>query len=179
MIVPARNRATTRPTPHDLRVAIISRDIREVERLLQGGVDASVAVGGSTPLSLALYHQDNQIVETLLQHRHSHSFDINHLSLDHVQRLEPPIITSCRFKNISAVQLLVENGADLESVDRDQRSALYMAVEQRDLAIVRYLIEQGACLNPSLHFSRSPIFAAIGKSDRLKFLLIMISSPIL
>lgn len=156
-----------RATPQDLHIAIISRNLLEVKYLLQFGVDAGIPVSGATPISVALYRQDNEMLKTLLDHHnHRQAFNLDLPSRDHVRRVEPPLITACRFNNFEAVQLLVESGANLEAVDHDGRTALHMAVYQRSLTIVQYLIDKGVSVNPSKHYSKSPLFASLGESER-------------
>lgn len=158
---------TQRCTPQDLHLAIISRNLGQVRCLLELGVDASIPVSGATPLSMALYRQDNEMVRALLDHHHyRQAFDLDLPSRDHVRRVEPPLITACRFNNFEAVQLLVESGVNLEAVDHDGRTALHMAVYQRSLRIVQYLINKGVCVNPSKHYAKSPLFASLGYSER-------------
>lgn len=156
-----------RVTPQDLHLAVISRDVTRVKCLLRVGVDAGVAVSGATPLSLALYRQDNDIVRVLLDHRRSDrsSFDLDILSRDHVRRLEPPLITACRLNNVEAVELLVEDGANMETVDHNGRTALHMAVYQRSRDLAEFLIEKGVCVNPSTNYSRSPLFASLARLE--------------
>lgn len=62
--------------------------------------------------------------------------------------------------------MLLDRGADTELVDGEQRTALWRAVHQRELAIVEKLVERGASVNPSPVWCRAPIFAAFRTAER-------------
>jgi ankyrin repeat protein len=51
--------------------------------------------------------------------------------------------------SVESIQLLLQNGADIDSTVKDRITPLYMAIEQKNRLAVDYLISQGASLSYS------------------------------
>lgn len=79
----------------------------------------------------------------------------------------------------NAVSVLVELGADVNTSDQFGRTALWLAVKNRDLVIVESLLRAGAEPNADTTFGSSPLVAAIrqGDSATIRLLLAMGGNP--
>jgi len=62
--------------------------------------------------------------------------------------------------NIEVVRTLVENGAYINAVLEDGRSALYINCERGNIDIVSYLIDKGAQINITTHDNKTPLSIA-------------------
>ena len=161
------------PNIHDLHRAVSIGCFDDVTRILNSSeLDLNTKVCGSTVLSLALYKEMNSIVVALLQYRptavaHHWVLDVNKLSKDDKNRLEPPLITACRLGNTTAVSLLLDHGADPEALDNFHHSALWMATRQRHHELVQVLIARGASVfTSSRQWSHSPLYFAVKYSSK-------------
>ena len=157
-----------RANVHDLHAAICGGMEESVHSILdQDCVNLNATVCGTTALSLSLYKERASIFELLLCHKCSRGrLDLNKLSKDEKQRVEPPLITACRLGNKQAVKLLVRSGANVDCQDSFQHTAIWMATRQRYLDLVYWLIEAGASVNPSHLWTHSPLFFAVKYSSK-------------
>jgi hypothetical protein len=153
---------------HDLHQAIHTAMEDVVHEILeQDCVNLNATICGTTALSLALYKERSTIFELLLCHKCSQRrLDINKLSKDEKQRVEPPLITACRLGNKQAVRLLVKSGAIIDCMDNFQHTAIWMATRQRYIDLVQLLIRSGASVNPSNLWTHSPLFFAVKYSSK-------------
>ena len=153
---------------HDLHQAILNGMEDTVHDILeQDSVNLNATICGTTALSLALYKERANIFEMLLCHKCARNrLDLNKLSKDEKQRVEPPLITACRLGNKQAVRLLVKNGANLDCMDNFQHTAIWMATRQRYIDLVQLLIRSGASVNPSNLWTHSPLFFAVKYSSK-------------
>ena len=153
---------------HDLHQAIHTGMDDVVHEILdQDCVNLNATICGTTALSLALYKERSNIFELLLCHKCSQQrLDVNKLSKDEKQRVEPPLITACRLGNKQAVRLLVKSGANIDCMDNFQHTAIWMATRQRYIDLVQLLIRSGASVNPSNLWTHSPLFFAVKYSSK-------------
>ena len=75
---------------------------------------------------------------------------------------ETPLFAASLHGHFPIVQLLIEQGADMEKTDSEGRSPLYIACRDGHLDIARYLLEQGAdrdkaCFKSNLYHLLTPI----------------------
>ena len=152
---------------HDLHYSIQVGGAMAVEALV-GGVDINTTVCGSTALSLALYREKADIFCLLLTHPATRGLvDVNKVSKDDKQRLEPPLVTACRLGNRDAVKLLLKRSdINVEGRDNFHHTAMWMATRQRFTDIVQLLIKSGASVNPSTKWTHSPLFFATKYSSK-------------
>ncbi|KAI0225815.1 hypothetical protein LSAT2_023448 [Lamellibrachia satsuma] len=160
--------ALVKANAHDLHQAVLFGGVDSVRELLDmNTITINATVCGATALSLALYKEQMHAFELILFHRCTkHQLDLNKLSKDEKQRVEPPLVTTCRLGNEDAVRMLVARGADLEATDNFQHTALWMATRQRHTGLVRFLVENGACVNPSIMWTHSPLYFAVKYSSK-------------
>ncbi len=153
---------------HDLHHAIVALSWEDVQHVLEiCTMDINTTVCGTTALSLSLYKDKPAVFKMMLCHQYCRGrLDINKLSKDDKQRLEPPLVTACRLGNPEAVHLLVQHGADLEGTDNFQHTPLWMATRQRHLELVTFLLNSGVNVNPSNVWTHSPLFFAVKYSSK-------------
>ena len=153
----------------DLYVAImLTRNTESMRTILDNNpdLDLRTRVGGATVLSLALYANDMRHFSLILS-RGGARLDVNQLSVDGERRVEPPLVTSCRLCNVTAVQhLLTSNRVDLEKCDNFRHNALWWSVRQRHLPLVKLLVSRGASVNPSPLYSSAPLHLTVTQSRR-------------
>lgn len=154
---------------HDLHYNIQVGGAGDVEAVLGRELfDVNSTVCGSTALSLALYKEKAETVSLLLTHPATcNAVDINKLSKDDKQRVEPPLVTACRLGHMESIKMLLSRPEiDVEGCDNFHHTALWMATRQRFTEVVRLLITHGACVNPSPRWTHSPLFFATKYSSR-------------
>ncbi|KAH3862772.1 inversin-like [Dreissena polymorpha] len=148
----------------DLYMACISGDEEAVRSILMShpDVDVNISVKGATVLSLSLQKRQFHIFSMLMrQHERTKKFDLNKCSKDSMNRCEPPVITACRMHFFEGVKALINNGADIDSVDHLGHTALWVAARQQMPDLVEYLICNGASVNKTDTYHHTPLIAAM------------------
>lgn len=100
-----------------------------VRSLLQYGADVNACIGGWCPLSVACSTDRGELQQLLSQH----------LVRPYIS---PPQAAQC--SRLSIVQLLLENGADVNALDANNRNVLQLASELREEQVVDLLLKWGA-----------------------------------
>ena len=92
---------------------------------------------------------------------------------DHGPTTESCLSCAVEFYNRHTVDLLIENGADLELTNDDGETALFTAVRLRNTTAARQLLEQGANVNHRQINGRTALFEALrfGRRDMVELLL--------
>ena len=124
--------------------------------LLDGGADVNVmSKDGETPFSVACSKGLTSAVAQMLEHG---------AKVDGISGKKPPLISACRDKNVSLVQLLLSNGANpdiKEASEHQYRSALplHIAAADDSSEIVNLLLKHGSNVditdahgNTALHY---------------------------
>uniref|UniRef100_T1INI6 SOCS box domain-containing protein n=1 Tax=Strigamia maritima TaxID=126957 RepID=T1INI6_STRMM len=140
----------------DLHQALRSRNLHTIQQVLSAGINVNVPLRGTTPLSLAIHTNAESATKLLL----THGADVNQMSRDHLDRLEPPLYTACRLGHESIVQILVQNDADVNKPDWYGQTSLWVAVRERRLDLVQLLLENGAKLGRVTSWSDCPLYLA-------------------
>lgn len=148
----------------DLYMAVASGSTQEARNILLSypHVDFNIPVKGATALSLSLYKRHFDIFYLLMRHyEKSKNLNLNKSSKDHLNRVEPPIITACRMHFFEGVVALVNAGADIDAADNYNHTALWVACRQQMPDLVEYLISNGASVNKTDQFNRTPLLTAL------------------
>ena len=125
-------------------------------------LDLNFHIKDVTPLSLTLYKRNFEIFHLFMRHYEKiRKIDLNMSSKDHLDRVEPPIITSCRMHFLEGVVTLVGQGADIDAFDNQGHTALWVASRQQMPDLVEYLILNGASVNKMDKFHCTPLLAAL------------------
>lgn len=144
----------------ELHVACKKGDVSEVKRLIDLGLDVNASMAcGKTPMTLAI---------------HQGSIDCVKLLLDNGASILPnpkdcgwtPMHHAAREGRVDMIQLFVERGTDINvrCVDREtslSRACMYSFSEGK-IACARYLLGNGAIVDPIGHYNRTPLLHASG-----------------
>ena len=109
---------------------------------------------GETPLFTAASQGFEKIVRILLEQKLSTSC-VN----SKVDKLagQTALIAAARRGNVSICQLLLDNGADIETPDHQGRTALYAASQEGHIKTVNLLLQLGADLEPITANETTPL----------------------
>lgn len=146
-----------------LRVAFQQNKVEHIKYMLQLHADVNAGQGDETPLLCALYEQNKEITELLLQA----GADVNqgkstsplieaitNQDAELVQQLiklgadvncsrnTTPLLAAIKVENVEIIQALLQAGADLKTEGKN--NPLETAVRRGNLVIVRLLIDKGA-----------------------------------
>ena len=154
------HRPPTKHNIYDLHQAIKAQQVDLVKGILQQisleKFNLNTTVCGATALSLSLYRNITAVFDLLMVH--SNELDLDKISRDDHNRLEPPLITACRLDDIVSAECLLRHGAQVDTVDAFQHTALWTAARQRNSLLVKLLIHYGASAHPSEKLSCSPLY---------------------
>ncbi len=83
------------------------------------------------------------------------------------------LLKAAKEGNLAQVQILIANGADVNSYASNGVTPIYAASKNGYLGVVKYLVEHGASLAPVAIFDQAPLYAASegGNLDVVKYLL--------
>lgn len=146
-----------------LRVAFQQNKVEHIKYMLQLQADVNTGQGDETPLLCALYEQNKEITELLLQA----GADVNqgkstsplieaitNQDAELVQQLiklgadvncsrdTTPLLAAIKVENVEIIRALLQAGADLKTEKKN--NPLEAAVRRGNLVIVRLLIDKGA-----------------------------------
>jgi ankyrin repeat protein len=84
------------------------------------------------------------------------------------QGYRPPIpgnmnalMFAAREGNVEAARLLLDAGSDVNAVDKNDITPLFMTISNNRISTARFLIDRGANINAKDWYGRTPLFAAI------------------
>lgn len=154
-------------TVQRLFAAIRGEDVEGVRTLLTEIIDVNTVEpnvqGGNTPLHLACTLQQTEIVELLL----NANADLNLKTDDDLTALQCVLESASIFKiDMDLVKLLIEAGADVNSVNKLGRSALHLVCDKevknrgKEAAWAEYLISRGANVHMKSFQVLSPLHYA-------------------
>ena len=116
----------------DLHTASREGDLQTVMEMVEAGKDIDVQDrGGNTPLMVAISYGHINVVEYLLEN----GAQVNHRAVYQWT----PLMEAVSNRRIQMVKLLLEYGADPSAINNDGNTALDIAVEKNDEAIVQLL----------------------------------------
>ncbi len=76
-----------------------------------------------------------------------------------------PLFYATERGHLKAVELLLNNGAEIDHKDSHNRTPLFNAINYKRLDIVNLLIDKGADLNISSNYGYTPLLHAVGQSS--------------
>jgi ankyrin repeat protein len=155
-------------------------NVKAAQLLLNEGatVDAREKWGGQTALMWASARRHPEMMQLLI----SKGADVNARSIDrnyqrHVtaegrpKSLDSggltPLLYAARENCVACVDVLLENGADIDLPDPDGVSPLHVAIMNANWDLARQLILAGADVNQWDIFGEAPLFTAIGLRSRI------------
>ncbi|GMH43074.1 hypothetical protein BSKO_10996 [Bryopsis sp. KO-2023] len=140
-------------------MAAVHNSFAEVSKFLmdsEADVDLATAKRGQSPLWVATFNGDVEIMEDLL----AAGANPNQASKDGVVPLTLAVHRNCE----ECASLLLENGADPNTVDRNKWTPLHQAAAEGNEGMVEILLRFGADRNAQDAFLHKPVHT-IGRND--------------
>ncbi|KAJ8679272.1 hypothetical protein QAD02_015059 [Eretmocerus hayati] len=160
--------------------------LRVIQQLIAAGANVNAEVKSRDPrdptwvarslLSMACFRGDSKTVELLLS---------NGVSLDSITRIGGlSIFWATNSNNVKLVQQLIDAGFDINFIDRCRRvkfgqhitsmeTTLMVAIENDNVEMVKFLLEQGADPNKASSLGQSVLYDAVKKNSRKNLLPIL------
>lgn len=84
-----------------------------------------------------------------------------------------PLMYACSNPRLDVIKFLLENGADLKALDRNNLTALDRSIQQKNISVAKLLIEHGSDVNTINYLGNTPLVTAVlnKNSDLVKLLL--------
>ncbi|KAK5641650.1 hypothetical protein RI129_010197 [Pyrocoelia pectoralis] len=151
--------------------AVKIQDLTKVELYLKLGVNVNCASeeDGDTALHIAASNGDYKMVYVILQ---QHNVNI------HMKNKERcvPLHMCLNDSHLAIVNLLLENKANPNSVDRFGNTPLHMAARLSSTKLARLLLKYGAILNIFNVMERTPLHIALLEAPYFLFVEILVSN---
>ena len=139
-----------------------------VEVFLNGGIDINSHNNfGDTALMAAAGANGLDMMRYLIGKK----VDVNRIGKGVVK--ETALIVAARRSHGGAVNLLLDAGADVHAVGRDNWTALFFAVAENDLVMANLLVKLGAKANHLDRFGLSPLMVSVQKGYTEMTLLLL------
>lgn len=97
---------------------------------------------GQTPLWIAAYNGDVQLVQLLLDNGALHV--INQCDL---RKYETPLVVAVRHNYPEVAKMLIKSGADVTIADPSKRTPLHLAAQEGQVELIQLLCDRGAHIN--------------------------------
>lgn len=149
-------------------------DLKTIETLLSVGFDPNVPVRGITPLWIAIQSNRTDVVELLLAgHADPNALVMAGEKYRQYGGNATPLKLAVQLGNQRIVSRLISSGAQVNATGPHGRTALFNAVMDAHLDLIRFLIESGAEVNLRDAEGASPLDEAVwnGSLDSVAILL--------
>jgi ankyrin repeat protein len=152
-----------------LMLAVASQKTEVVEILLEKGADSNsiVPVSGYTLISLAVMNNDIRTVEEFLK-RKVQGKPVTNLNLVDVKGDSPLLLGIKKGVQPLIIQLLLDNGADVNLKNLNGSSPLHTAVALGDVASVSIVLTYSPDVNSFTNFGLTPLMAASENLSHLR-----------
>lgn len=115
---------------HDANIAIVDNNVERFREILISGI---LNHRLKIYITNTIYHSSSEILKLILNYRH---IDLNYTDEDG----DSPLLYACKFNSVEIIKILLDNGAKYIITTDD--SPLQIAVQNRNLDIVRYLLKR-------------------------------------
>jgi ankyrin repeat protein len=123
--------------------AVYEYNVTAVELLLRSGADAlAVDREGVTPLNYIILRDNIWITRLILEHLTTCFSTTTFLNNKDVNGAELPLSLSAQLARTRMIEILLEFGADVNTVDRHKQTPLYQAVYKGHFGAVELLLSQ-------------------------------------
>lgn len=112
------------------------------------------AVDGFTPLGLASFFGNTEIVKILVDHGANPNMASNN------QFKVTPLHSACAVSNYDIAEILIENGADVNVKQMQNVTPLHSAAHNGQTKLVKLLIDNGAEIDSKMDNGQTPLFMA-------------------
>jgi len=149
-------------------------DLKTIETLLSIGFSANQPIKGYTPLWFAIQSNRTDVVELLLEeHADPNALVMSGTDLSQYGGNITPLKLAVLLDNHRIASMLISAGAQVDAKGPSGRTALYEAVRDGHLDLIRFLIETGAAVNIRDKEGASPLDYAVwgGSVDSAALLL--------
>jgi ankyrin repeat protein len=139
-----------------------------VEYLIKNGADVNHQNRqGQSPVFLAVQYGATESLELLCQH----GANVNFIDSENDKKFWSPIFYALAKSNYESAELLIHYGADLNIVDRQKSTPIFYAMH--DTKLLELLVKNGANLEFSNVYGRTPLFDAVftGNPHKVELLL--------
>jgi ankyrin repeat protein len=151
-----------------LHIAVITGNIEILNILLSHGADVNIPnINNVTPLYLAVIRNNIEMVKLLLTNA---KIDVN---------ISYPLYIAIENNNIEIVRLLLSHGANVNIMEIDDITALYLTVEKDNIEIFNedidsILLSKGIYVNTPLNINITPLYLAV-KKDNIEIIKLLLS----
>lgn len=161
----------------DLHTAVYEGDYTQVKELLKNGADPNIKEEpyGWTPLHRAVFEKQTKIVEFLLAQKNiivdmkdSNGLTVLHLASTkrdqkkiELKGLQTTAINWPVTRDTKIVELLIDKGLDVNSVDSYGLTTLHFAIKYGNLEVVKLLIANGINVNAKDGDGQTPLHHSI------------------
>lgn len=165
-------------------MAVMKRNLEQAQKLMQKNeriidVNFTDPQSGLTPLIKAVRNRDYTMIKYLLS---LDRIDIN--AVDKQKYRIPPLSHAIQVHDITMVKMLVERNANVDEPSQNTtnyfNTPLMIAAWEGQLDMVRYLVENGACINQQDKKNGfTPLIKAVyrNKDDIVEYLLSVNADP--
>ena len=115
---------------HDANIAIVDNNVERFREILTSGIlnhHLKICITNT------IYHSSSEILKLILKYR---NIDLNYTD----EEGDSPLLYACKFNSVEIIKILLDNGAKYIITTDD--SPLQIAVQNRNLDIVRYLLKR-------------------------------------
>ena len=155
LLLPGYSLAIDNDIDAEFLMAVKKGNLEQVNSLLNSGADVNTAQkDGTSALAWAVYNNNKELVDLLIRSGEdgadidaANEYGFNPL---HNSKWtgESPLMTCANTGTTDAVKTLLDQGADVNSVETtQQQTALMWAVAEKHPQVVKLLVERGANIN--------------------------------
>ncbi|KAH8660503.1 ankyrin repeat-containing domain protein [Xylariales sp. PMI_506] len=148
--------------------AVVSGNCQLVRFLLDQGADINYQLCLSTKTSSCLEREPTLLMRACEQRNMGMLELLLSYGASPCQPQDTSIVAAAKHQEFQMMRILLNAGADINAVDDDGLSALWVAVDSEDETMVQFLLDEGASPNLSISTMeyRLPLVAAAQKSTR-------------
>ena len=128
--------------------AIINNDLCFIKKCIDNKIN--IDFSNNSILILAIMNEYIDMIKLIINY-------ISDINDNYNYDFMSPLHLACDIGNIEIVQLLLENGADIDVLDNDFMTPLHYASNRNHFKIIKKLIKYKAKINQSDKYNRLPI----------------------
>lgn len=156
--------------------AIDNRCSEAVELILKNNKDIDWRLNDQTPVEYSFLKGEFQICDMIKSLLKDRPGSVNDYSIKEKNGAINPklIINTVKSRNIEDIKMLIKNGADINSHEKHESSALHWAVLWGMTDVVKLLVENGAKINERNYYDESSILLTALNGKKTEIVLYLI-----